>query len=247
MYVVFDLETTGRSRYTSEIIEVAAIILDSSGIQVEDGSFVQFIKPTTPIPSYITAITSISNQDVKDAKGFANVGDSFIQFLMAHADESETTVEHIILVGHNSRVFDVPILLRQLEEYQLTNRLSQDSRFGWGLDTMKIAREVIKVDTSIGVPTNFQLPILYQFVVGSPPATSHRAFADVEATAAIFRFQPFWEHRKKWVFGFSNLPGRVQLQNVQEQVVLPPQPQASYSSSLSSDDEDNNDVAQGDV
>jgi DNA polymerase III epsilon subunit-like protein len=255
MYVIFDLETTGRSRYTSEIIELAAIILDSSGIQVEDGSFVQFIKPTTPIPSYITTITSISNQDVKDAKGFAKVGESFIQFMTTHAEESETAVEHIVFVGHNSRAFDVPILIRQLDDYQLTNMLIGNARFGWGLDTMKIAREAIKVDTSIGVPTNFQLPILYQFVVGSPPATSHRALADVQATAAIFRFQPFWEHRKKWVFAFSDLPGRVQLRNVQEQVVLPPQSQhadddssASYSSSSSSsDDEDENDVAQGDV
>ena len=78
MYVIFDLETTGRSRYTSEIIELAAIISDNNVIQVEDASFVDFVKPQSKIPNYITSITSITNQDVKDAKPFSEIGIFYI-------------------------------------------------------------------------------------------------------------------------------------------------------------------------
>jgi Exonuclease len=34
--VVFDLETTGRSRQRDEIIELAAVILNKSGVEIED-------------------------------------------------------------------------------------------------------------------------------------------------------------------------------------------------------------------
>ena len=53
LYVVFDLETTGRSRQRDEIIEVAAVILNHFGVPIEDAVFAQFVKPTTPIPPFI--------------------------------------------------------------------------------------------------------------------------------------------------------------------------------------------------
>jgi hypothetical protein len=39
LYVVFDLETTGRSRQRHEIIKLAAVILDESGVEIEDAFF----------------------------------------------------------------------------------------------------------------------------------------------------------------------------------------------------------------
>jgi DNA polymerase III alpha subunit (gram-positive type) len=39
LYVVFDLETTGRSRQRDEIIELAAVILNESGVEIEDAFF----------------------------------------------------------------------------------------------------------------------------------------------------------------------------------------------------------------
>jgi hypothetical protein len=39
LYVVFDLETTGRSRQRDEIIELAAVILDCLGVKIEDAFF----------------------------------------------------------------------------------------------------------------------------------------------------------------------------------------------------------------
>lgn len=103
LYVVFDLETTGRSRQRDEIIELAAVILDSLGVEIEDTSFSEFVKPTKPIPPFITELTSITNDDVSTAEPFAVVGDAFIGFIQQHADEFAGVVDHIIFVGHNGK------------------------------------------------------------------------------------------------------------------------------------------------
>jgi DNA polymerase III subunit alpha, Gram-positive type len=55
-YVVFDLETTGRSRQKDKIIELAAVILDCLGVEIEDAFFSEFVKPTKPIPPFITEL-----------------------------------------------------------------------------------------------------------------------------------------------------------------------------------------------
>jgi DNA polymerase III alpha subunit (gram-positive type) len=39
LYVVLDLETTGRSRQRDEIIKLAAVVLDESGVEIEDVFF----------------------------------------------------------------------------------------------------------------------------------------------------------------------------------------------------------------
>jgi hypothetical protein len=70
LYVVFDLETTGRSRERDEIIELAAVILDCSGVEIEDAFFSEFVKPTKPMPPFITEITSITKNDVSTAESF---------------------------------------------------------------------------------------------------------------------------------------------------------------------------------
>jgi Exonuclease len=103
LYVVFDLETTGRSRQRDKIIKLAAVILDS-GVKIEDTFFSKFVKPTKPIPPFITELTSITNDDVSTAESFAVVGDAFNGFIQQHANELRAgMVDHIILVGHNGR------------------------------------------------------------------------------------------------------------------------------------------------
>ena len=107
LYVVFDLETTGVRRNRDEIIEIAAIVLDKNCIAIEDAVFVHFVKPTIPIPQFITALTSITNNDVQNAETFVEVGAAFLRFMQQHADQSNDPVDHIILVGHNGKVFDI--------------------------------------------------------------------------------------------------------------------------------------------
>jgi DNA polymerase III alpha subunit (gram-positive type) len=49
LYVVFDLETTGRSRQRDKIIELAAVILDESGVEIEDFSVCEAKKHHTTL------------------------------------------------------------------------------------------------------------------------------------------------------------------------------------------------------
>jgi hypothetical protein len=46
------------------------------------------------------------------------------------------SVSHIILVGHNSRVFDFPFLAQHLINYKIDEAFFGDNRFRFGLDTM---------------------------------------------------------------------------------------------------------------
>jgi hypothetical protein len=75
-----DLETTGRSRSKSEIVEIAAVALDQNGIHIEDATFHSLVCPKSPIPPFITKINHITNNMVSDAYHFDAVGSSFIRF-----------------------------------------------------------------------------------------------------------------------------------------------------------------------
>jgi hypothetical protein len=91
-------------------------------------------------------------------------------------------------VGHNAKVFDIPWLLHQLTVHGMLIQLFDDRRINYGMDTLTIAKTAIKNDRTVGAPTGYSLPVLYQFVTGNLPDTSHPAMADVMATAAVLRF-----------------------------------------------------------
>ena len=204
LYVVFDLETTGVRKNCDEIIELAAIILDKNGIQIEDATFVEFVKPTNPIPPFVTMLTSITNDEVSNAESFAEVGGAFIRFMQKYAitydDDDQCSIDHIILVGHNGKVFDIPFFINQLCIHDMDELFLGDDRFGFGLDSMRIAKESVRKRATNGVPSAYNLKTLYQFVTGKPMESSHRALDDVKATIAVLRHEAFWEHRKEDLF-----------------------------------------------
>lgn len=96
VYVVFDLETTGLSRYYSEIIQIAAIKI-VCGKKVAE--FNKYIKPRKPIPSEVTQINGITNEMVAGCSPFKSVVNEFLLFA---AD--------CTLVGYNIANFDLGIL-----------------------------------------------------------------------------------------------------------------------------------------
>ena len=63
-FVVFDIETTGLSVLTSQIIEIGAV-------KIKDGKvlerFNKFVDPEVPIPEVITQLTGIDDSMVKGA------------------------------------------------------------------------------------------------------------------------------------------------------------------------------------
>ena len=90
--VVFDLETTGLSNATCEIIEIGAVTIRQGEVVSRYGTFVH---PKKPIPEEITRLTSITNEMVADAPTIEKVLPEFLDYI---GDK--------LLIAHNA-VFDV--------------------------------------------------------------------------------------------------------------------------------------------
>lgn len=100
-YIVVDLETTGLDPFSGcEIIEIGATEIVSNKI---GKNYSRLVKPKGIIPSYITNITSITNDMVKDAKSLEQVLPNFRQYV------GDTTI-----IAHNAK-FDLKFLNYYLE------------------------------------------------------------------------------------------------------------------------------------
>ena len=75
---IVDLETTGMSARSHRIIEIAIIRIE--GNKIAD-TFTTCINPQVSIPSFITHITGITNQDVEKAPLFSEVKHKVKKFL----------------------------------------------------------------------------------------------------------------------------------------------------------------------
>ena len=92
--IYYDTETTGLSSQNSRIIEIAAYDACS------DKTFVSLICPGCSIPKECTAISNITDEMVKDAPPFSEVGKQFAQFCEGD----------VVLIAHNNDAFDRPFL-----------------------------------------------------------------------------------------------------------------------------------------
>ena len=157
-YVAFDLETTGLSPETDQIIEIGAL-------KVKDGKvvdrFMEFVKPDAPITSVITEITGITNEMVMNARDTKEIISDFVKFC---GDE--------ILIGHNI-MFDYKFCKIYASKYGFSFEKK-------GIDTLKIARKVHKdfESKSLGCLCE-HYHILNQ--------SAHRAYHDALATAKLYQ------------------------------------------------------------
>ena len=86
--VIFDLETTGFSASTCEIIEFGAVKIRKGEII---DRFSRFVKPQSSIPEEITRLTSITNEMVADASSIEEILPEFLAF-----------TEGALLIAHNA-------------------------------------------------------------------------------------------------------------------------------------------------
>ena len=98
-FTIFDTETTGMSPCNDRIVEIAAVKIDTDGCH---NRFHSLINPQLPIPSQVSQIHHITDEMVKDAPSFSQVGSDFLAFL-----------ENSTLVAHNAR-FDLGFLQESL-------------------------------------------------------------------------------------------------------------------------------------
>ncbi|MEM8999976.1 MAG: exonuclease domain-containing protein [Bacteroidota bacterium] len=87
LYTIVDIETTGHGIQGNKITEIALFKFDGSQIIDE---FTSLVNPQCPIPSFITGLTGIDTQLVRDAPTFEELSDTLLQFtkdciFVAHA------------------------------------------------------------------------------------------------------------------------------------------------------------------
>ncbi len=76
MYAIIDIETTGQSFSKGKITEIAVFIHD--GFQVTD-SFSTLINPECYIPGFITNLTGIDNEMVRNAPKFYEIARKIVE------------------------------------------------------------------------------------------------------------------------------------------------------------------------
>ncbi|MGX7111952.1 PolC-type DNA polymerase III [Gemella cuniculi] len=158
-YVVFDVETTGLSAERDRLIEIAAVKV-RNGVEVD--SFESYINPRRSISELITRLTSITDDDVKDAPFEEEVMTNFYNWI----DEDD------ILVAHNAK-FDLGFLDKSFERIGLRNKNNAS------IDTLFISRAENKEAKRHGLSN---LAKLYKVRL----VQHHRAIYDTKATAEIF-------------------------------------------------------------
>ena len=202
LYFVFDLETTGFVPIRDEIIEIAGFFLGPDKTLLENGVFESLIRPNNPLNDNIQSITGITNEMLEGKPSFDIVGKDLIGFINntkgVYEEEKNTTVDHVILVAHNGKRFDIPFLFSRYEY----NRIEVPSFMSsFGIDTMLLASRAIVAQPSTNVPLNYKLQSLYSFVTGGETIlNAHRATSDAKATVFILQYPMFWDYRNLCIF-----------------------------------------------
>lgn len=121
--LAFDLETTGISTNNDRIVQIALVGSNSAGEQVH---YETIINPRRPIPAGASEVHGIYDSDVKGQQDFTHF-----------ADEIHQLIENSVIVGHNVRRFDMPLLDN---EFRRVGRLPPKPKAI--MDTLEIVRRV---------------------------------------------------------------------------------------------------------
>ena len=158
-FVVLDLETTGAKAPPGRITEIGAFRISGNKIIEE---FHTLINPEIPIPPFITALTGISDQMVRNAPVFGDIADDLLDF-----------IGDSVLVAHNAS-FDLGFLDNEIQRWYGPFALANHS-----LCTVRLSRKLVS-ETA-----NHKLRTLADYF-GVDLVNHHRAAADALATAKIF-------------------------------------------------------------
>ncbi|MDQ3290258.1 MAG: exonuclease domain-containing protein [Bacteroidota bacterium] len=157
MYAIVDIETTGGQPTQDRITEIAIFIHD--GNQVVD-QYNTLINPERPIPFFITQLTGITDDMVREAPKFHEVAKDIVQF-----------TEGKIFVAHNVR-FDYSFLKKEFSDLGFNYQRKT-------LCTVRLSRSLIP-----GLPS-YSLGKLCKSI-NIDLQMRHRAIGDAEATAKLF-------------------------------------------------------------
>ncbi|GKV55411.1 ATP-dependent helicase DinG [Sporosarcina sp. NCCP-2222] len=158
-YAVVDLETTGHSPSRGDrIIQIAIVLIEDGKIT---SKYTRFVNPGRAIPIFIQQLTSITEDDVKDAPLFDDI-----------ASEVSALLEGKVFIAHNTD-FDLSFLQSEFTRCRV-NKWS-----GKKIDTVELAKILFPTSPS------YRLQDIAEELGISLPA-AHRADDDAEATAHLF-------------------------------------------------------------
>ena len=169
--ILLDTETTGLIQngviplsQQPYIFEFAAIALDDLTLEEHDG--LHFVcKPPIPLPEKSKQISGVTDDHVKDAKPFSAFFKQLVSFFLGE----ET------MVAHNC-AFDSGMLRLELE------RLGKQYQFPWP------PRQLCTLELTRHIRHKFlKQTELYEIMLGTAPAQTHRALDDVRQLADIVR------------------------------------------------------------
>lgn len=158
-FVVVDLETTGGSPAGSQITEFGAVKVRGGQVL---GEFQTLVRPSTPIPPFISVLTGITNGMVLDAPPIRTVMPQFLEFAAGG-----------VLVAHNAG-FDISFLKAAAVE---TGHRWPDFPV---IDTVRLARQLVHKDEA----PNHKLGSLAA-LFGATTTPDHRALHDARATVDV--------------------------------------------------------------
>ncbi len=159
MYTIIDIETTGGRAERDRIIEIAIITHDGEKVLDE---YSTLVNPEMAIPSFITGLTGITNDMVRDAPKFYEVAREIVERTQGR-----------VFVAHNAR-FDYSFV--QTEFRRLGYRFSRKQ-----LCTCKLSRKLMPETGRHNLDT-----LIKYLDIEVPAGERHRALGDTRATAILF-------------------------------------------------------------
>lgn len=158
--VVFDLETTGLDLVKARIIQISYIKVYPDGKEEREN---KLINPEEPIPPFITQLTGVTDDDVKDKPTFKEI-----------AHKLAETFTGCDFAGFNSNGYDIPLLAEEFLRAGVDFDFSKCRM----IDAMNIFRKMERRN----------LASAYKFYCGrkmEDDFEAHRADQDTEATYRV--------------------------------------------------------------
>lgn len=155
--IVLDLETTGTWTEKDRIIEIAMIRCAPDGATQE---YVRRVNPEMPIPPEASAVTGITDEDVRACPKFREIAQEVLDFI-GDAD----------LAGFNAERFDFPLLQREFADIGIS--------FSWRDRATYDAQKIYHLNEKR------DLTAAYAFYCGKELEGAHSALVDTRATLDV--------------------------------------------------------------
>ena len=166
-FIVCDTETTGMSIEANRLTEIALIKIYN--YEIVD-IYKTLINPQQHIPSFITKLTGITDEDVMNKPAFKDIQKDILDFMVPYGDSGQ-----VVFVGHNV-MFDYKFLAASFKRIKKQNLFEFKT-----LCTCKLARRILKKLRSKSLAN-------VSSYLKVERSVHHRAYDDALATAKILLY-----------------------------------------------------------